>query len=74
VHSSNSGNIPVVDGNVARHLTDGLRETCHVMTDSIQDKKLYITMGATYDVYKIFIVNNPTKLDALVDFVIKIGM
>ena len=44
------------------------------MTESAQNKNLYITMGATYDVYKIFIVNNPTKLDALVDFVIKIGM
>ena len=73
VHSSNSGNTVVFEGNVVRRLTDGIYATCHVMIESAQEKKIFIAMGVTYDVYKVFIVANPAKLDAMVDFQIKVG-
>ena len=72
-HSNHYVNIQAHDGNVVERLTDGHYHLCHVMVESTDIKTLFITMGATYDVYKIFIVGNPTKLDTLVDFEIKVG-
>ncbi len=73
IHSPNIATIQAHDGNFVKRLTDGHYHLCHVMVESTDIKKLFIVMGATYDVYKIFIVGNPTKLDTLVDFEIRVG-
>jgi hypothetical protein len=75
VHSSNSANVQEYSSDFhVKHVTDGIYEACHVMIESTDAmKKVTITMGATYDIYKIFIVGNPTKLDSLVEFEILVG-
>ena len=71
--SSNSANIENESGKGESRLTDGHYTNCHVMVESSEEKKIYITMTATHEVYKIVIVGKPDKLDALVDFQIKVG-
>jgi hypothetical protein len=74
IHSSNIANVQAHGSDFVKYLTDGVYEACHVMIESTDAmKKVTITMGATYDIYKIFIVGNPTKLDSLVEFEILVG-
>lgn len=54
--------------------TDGLYDSCHLTAlESTGTKKVWVTMGKAHDFFKILIVNNKQKIDALVDFEIEIG-
>ena len=75
VHSTNIGaNVPRYSNHYVTHLTDGQLNECHMMVQELKKKRVWLRMYKTALVYKVFIANNPDKLDELTDFDIKIGM
>ena len=75
VRSTNTGaNVPRYSDHYVRQTTDGQLNECHIMVQELKKKKIWLRMYKTALVYKVFIANNPDKLDELTAFDIKIGM